>query len=78
MSEKKPKNNPSPEKQMPSNVISLSAAKCCAESCKSKPSRAGFCEEHYMWFKEGLLTMEGYKAKDFDKKYHAMLRRKVA
>jgi hypothetical protein len=77
MSDKKPtKNTPSPEKQMPSNVVPLQAAKCTAEDCKKKPARAGFCEEHYEWFKEGLLTMEGYKAKDFDKKYHSWLRRK--
>ncbi len=79
MSEKKAvKNNPSPEKQMPGNVVALGPTKCCAEACKAKPERAGFCGEHFMWFKEGLLTLEGYKAKDFDKKYHAMLRRKSA
>jgi hypothetical protein len=78
MSEKQTKNNPSPEKQMPSNVVALGSNKCVAEECKSKPARAGFCEEHYTWFKEGLITMDGYKAKDFDKKYHAWLRRKSA
>jgi hypothetical protein len=74
---KKPmKSAPSPEKQMPSNVIPLGSNKCTGEGCSKKPSRAGFCEEHYEWFKEGLLTMEGYRAKDFDKKYHAWMRRK--
>lgn len=73
---KKPVNNkPAPEKQMPNNVVALGPTKCTAEGCKSKPERAGFCGEHYTWFKEGLLTMEGYRAKDFDKKYHAWLRR---
>lgn len=77
MSEKKPtKNTPAPEKQMPSNVVSFAAAKCTAEGCSKKPSRAGFCEEHYEHFKEGLITMEGYKARDFDKKYHAWMKRK--
>jgi len=76
MSEKKqPKNTPNPEKQMPSNVIPLKAEKCASEECKKKPERAGFCNEHYVWFKEGLLTIDGYRAKDFDKKYHAWLRR---
>lgn len=76
MSEKKQmKSNPSPEKQMPSNVVPLKAEKCTSEECKKKPERAGFCSEHYVWFKEGLLTIDGYKAKDFDKKYHAWLRR---
>lgn len=74
---KKQSKSPAPsEKQMPSNVVPLQAVKCTAEGCKTKPSRAGFCEEHYMWFKEGLLTIDGYRAKDFDKKYHAWLRRK--
>lgn len=72
------KNTPHPEKQMPNNVVSLAANKCCAEGCKHKPDRAGFCEEHYTWFKEGLITLEGYKARDFDKKYHAFMRRKSA
>lgn len=63
---------------MPGQVVSLSAHKCTAENCKAKPDRAGFCGEHYGWFKEGLLTLEGYKAKDFDKKYHAFMRRKAA
>lgn len=73
-----PKNTPHPEKQIPGNVVPLSAAKCCGEGCKEKPSRAGFCESHYEWFKEGLITLEGYKARDFDKKYHAFMRRKAA
>lgn len=82
MSDKKPatapKNNPAPEKQMPGQVVNLNAHKCTAEHCKAKPERAGFCGEHYLWFKEGLLTLEGYKAKDFDKKYHDFMRRKAA
>lgn len=77
MSEKS-KTAPNPEKQVPSNVVPMAATKCVAEECKQKPSRAGFCEEHYQWFKEGLLTMDGYRAKDFDKKYHAWQRRKSA
>jgi hypothetical protein len=75
-SENKSKNAPSPEKQAPSNVVALQAHKCTAEACKKKPERAGFCSEHYTWFKEGLITMEGYRAKDFDKKYHAYMNRK--
>jgi hypothetical protein len=80
MSDKKPavKNNPAPEKQMPGQVVSLAANKCTAEGCKAKPDKGGFCGEHFMWFKEGLITLEGAKAKDFDKKYHAWLRRKSA
>jgi len=31
-----------------------------------------------MWFKEGLITKEGLKVSDFDKKMQALQRRKVA
>jgi hypothetical protein len=75
VAENKSKNAPAPEKQMPSNVVPLTVNKCTAEGCKHKPERAGFCGEHYLWFKEGLITMDGYKAKDFDKKYHAYMNR---
>lgn len=65
------------------NVIQLAPTavgteKCTAEGCKHKSQRAGFCAEHYTWFKEGLLTTEGYHAKDFDKKYAMYMARKEA
>lgn len=66
------------QKDQGNNVVSLAAHKCTAENCKHKPERAGFCTEHYAWFKEGLLTLEGFKARDFDKKYHDYMRRKAA
>ena len=75
MSEKKMKSAPAPEKQIPNNVIPLKAEKCVSEDCKKKPERAGFCGEHYVWFKEGLITVDGYKAKDFDKKYYNYMAR---
>lgn len=50
--------------------------KCREEECKKKPERAGFCSEHYDWFKWGLITMEGYKARDFDKKYQGFMQAK--
>jgi hypothetical protein len=62
--------------QVPGNVVPLSSAQCTAEDCKKKPSKAGFCDEHYQWFKEGLLTIDGHKAKDFDKKYQQFLARR--
>lgn len=77
MSNKNPGPQPQQkEKQIPTNVVPLTAHKCQAETCKAKPARAGFCDEHYMWFKEGLITLEGYKAKDFEKKYHNFMRNK--
>jgi hypothetical protein len=66
------------DKQVPNNVISITSARCVAQDCKSKPSKAGFCDTHYEWFKEGLLTKEGQKPRDFDKKYHAFMKRKSA
>lgn len=57
-------------KQVPNNVIALGPTKCSAEDCKKKPSKAGFCDEHFEWFKAGLITKEGAKAADFDKKHY--------
>ncbi len=78
MAEKKPAAPKAENKPQGGQVIALTAEKCVAEGCKSKPEKAQFCKEHFAWFKEGLLTLEGKKAKDFDKKYHAWLRRKAA
>lgn len=52
--------------------------KCTTEDCKKRPERAGFCGEHFTWFKEGLITKEGRKPKDFDKKYMSFLQRQKA
>ena len=57
------------DKQVPNNVIPLASARCASEGCKAKPTRAGFCEEHFEWFKAGLITKEGHRALDFAKKY---------
>lgn len=56
------------------NVITLSM--CPVEKCGKKASRAEFCDEHFGWFKEGLVSRKGEKPKDFDKKYQAFLRHK--
>lgn len=71
MSEKKAKR---PE-GTPSNVIDL--PKQCPV-CRGKVKRAGFCEEHFLWFKEGLVNRDGEKPKDFDKKYQSFMRRRAA
>lgn len=57
-------------KQIPSNVVSISEHKCKFVECKKSPEKANFCKEHFIWFKEGLLTKDGTKAPDFDKKYY--------
>ncbi|MEC9282868.1 MAG: hypothetical protein VX642_09160 [Bdellovibrionota bacterium] len=54
--------------QQGSNVISINFNQCLYSECGSKPKRANFCNEHYEWFKFGLVTKNGEKAKDFDKK----------
>ena len=46
--------------------------------CVDKAQRAGFCEEHFVWFKEGLINRKGEKPKDFDKKYAYFLRKQAA
>jgi hypothetical protein len=71
----KPEGKPEGKKgpQPPDNVVQLFSDRCSAEGCNKKASRAGFCEEHYLWFKEGLITLQGKKAKDFDKKYELFL-----
>lgn len=42
---------------------------CSAEGCKKKSERLEFCNEHFLWFKAGLLKKDGSYPKDFDKKY---------
>lgn len=54
------------------NVLTLTM--CPVEKCGKKASRAEFCDEHFSWFKEGLISRKGEKPKDFDKKFQAFLR----
>lgn len=56
--------------QVPGKVISMDDYRCKAEGCKAKSSKANFCQEHFEWFKAGLITKEGAKAQDFEKKYY--------
>ena len=60
-----------------SNVVPF-PTKCIAEGCSKKPSRMSFCSEHYDWFKFGLITKEGKKPIDFDKKLMAYQRKHAA
>jgi hypothetical protein len=41
---------------------------CIAEGCKKSTELAEFCGQHFLWFKLGLITKHGAKAKDFEKK----------
>lgn len=66
---KKPQNNnPAP------HVVE----RCPAEDCGKKPKRMHFCEEHFEWFKAGLINRMGQKPSDFDKKYQSYQRKKAA
>lgn len=58
------------DKQVPNNVVALGPTKCLSDDCKKKPARAGFCDEHFAWFKAGLISKEGHRVPDFDKKFH--------
>jgi len=51
------------------------AARCKMAECKEKDRLMGFCEEHFIWFKYGLVNRQGEKPKDFDKKYQIYLRK---
>lgn len=51
---------------------------CKCSGCKKSEAKYSFCDEHYEWFKFGLITKEGKKVMDFDKKqghYQAYLDR---
>jgi hypothetical protein len=43
--------------------------RCKSEGCKHAQARFTFCDEHYEWFKFGLITKVGKKVSDFEKKY---------
>ena len=55
------------------NVVGMN--QCRSEKCSKKEGKLGFCQEHYGWFKEGLITREGKRPSDFDKKYQAYMQR---
>lgn len=58
------------------DVVVLS--RCAAEGCSKKLERMNFCKEHYEWFKFGLVTKEGKRPTDFDKKMQAFAKHKKA
>ena len=64
------------DKQKPQNNVVEMHKKCIAEGCNAKDSRMCFCNEHFVWFKEGLITTKGVQVKDFEKKFQAFMHRK--
>lgn len=57
------------------NVVAIGSTNCCVDKCGKKADRLNFCPEHYMWFKEGLISKKGQRPTDFDKKYQAFMMR---
>ncbi len=64
-------------KAPPQNVVQLHQ-RCPVDSCGKKPQRSTFCNEHFTWFKQGLINRAGKKPKDFDKKHQAYLQKKAS
>ncbi len=61
------------KKEAGDNVVQIGSATCCVDKCGKKSDRMNFCTEHYMWFKEGLVSKKGVRPTDFDKKYQAFM-----
>lgn len=64
------------DKLQQANNVSQLPSGCLSDGCKTKVAKAGFCMEHFEWFKEGLITREGRKPSDFEKKFFDFQRRK--
>jgi hypothetical protein len=58
------------------NVTAIGSAKCSCENCNKKSDLQNFCTEHFEWFKWGLVTKEGKRPTDFDKKFQAFTKHK--
>jgi hypothetical protein len=52
--------------------------KCPVEACGKGAKKLAFCEEHFMWFKQGLVNKKGEKPSDFDKKFQSWKRKHAA
>jgi hypothetical protein len=57
------------EKAAPVTSSASKGGLCLAEGCKADTELADFCKAHFRWFKLGLITKLGTRAKDFDKKF---------
>lgn len=67
-------NQPQNAPQGGSNVVAL-VTRCPVDACGKKVHRSSFCEMHFDWFKQGLISRDGKKPSDFDKKYQAYMKR---
>jgi len=68
MAEKKEKEKEKANLTVVAGGGGTTAVKCQFVECKAHPKRANFCSTHFDWFKEGIITAKGERAKDFDKK----------
>ena len=68
------KENKSPQAKGPQTSTDF----CVAEGCKKSVERMHFCQEHFEWYKEGLIDKRGSRPSDFDKKHQLWLRKKIA
>ncbi len=59
------------QQQQPANDNVVSIVRCVADGCGKRADKSSFCAEHFEWFKFGLITKEGKRPSDFDKKYLA-------
>ncbi len=71
------KDNNAPQSNSQPRVVQTSES-CMAEGCKKKITRMHFCDEHFEWYKEGLINKRGERPSDFDKKHQHWLRKKAA
>lgn len=66
------------KKQSSGGNVAVLPQSCPVDACGKKPKRAGFCEDHFVWFKAGLVNRQGQKPSDFDKKFQAFNRKNAA
>ncbi len=62
----------------PMNNVVAMPNRCGVKDCKKAPTLVNFCAEHYEWFKFGMITKNGDKPVDFDKKHQAFMKHKKA
>ena len=68
----------SDKKTGPAPAQAAHSDKCVAEGCKAGQKKLTYCDEHFVWFKEGLINKKGERPNDFDKKYQQFMRKKAA
>lgn len=69
--------NKKQQQSAPAHVATM-PDRCPVEACGKAAKKLAFCEEHFVWFKEGLVNKKGETPSDFDKKFQAYKRRKAA